>query len=155
MTAILHEVMSPPDVRMVVAKRRCDSSVTGVGYNVPEIPVVVIAGSAAAGKMRRAAEVRPWVSLLTVDDPRELSRAFAELAARGIARVSCIGGRTLASRLLDHQLVDDVFLTTSPREGGAPGTPIRSGPWRGRVLLRKRGTGTESGVVFEHVLPAY
>jgi hypothetical protein len=27
-------------------------------------------------------------------------------------------------------------------------------PWRGRVIVRKRGTGTEAGVTFEHVQPA-
>jgi riboflavin biosynthesis pyrimidine reductase len=103
--------------------------------------------------MREAIADRPWISLRTMADASDLSRAFAELGAHGTHRVSCIGGRTLASHLLERQLVDDVFLTTSPRPGGKPGTPISETPWRGRVLLRKNGTGAEAGVVVEHLLP--
>jgi riboflavin biosynthesis pyrimidine reductase len=34
--------------------------------------------------------------------------AFAELRQRRIAHISCIGGRTIATALLDAGLVDDV-----------------------------------------------
>jgi riboflavin biosynthesis pyrimidine reductase len=68
-----------------------------------------------------------------------------------IERLSCIGGRTLAGQLLDDGLVQDVYLTTGTKEGGEPGTPLYDKPLQGREVVRKRGTGPDAGVVFEHV----
>jgi hypothetical protein len=48
----------------------------------------------------------------------------------------------------------DVYLTTGVNAGGEPGTPLSSAPWRGRTVVRKRGTGVEQGVMFEHLLPS-
>lgn len=120
--------------------------------NVPGIPVIVLTVSGALRQMQAAADARPWITLLSADREDELPGAFRHLRARGISRISCVGGRTLASRLLEARLVDDVYLTTSARKGGAPGTPISFNPWRGRVVVRKLGTGVEAGVIFEHVL---
>jgi riboflavin biosynthesis pyrimidine reductase len=126
----------------------------GLLFNVPALRVVLLTLSRTAEQMQDAVTARPWISLLPMDRPDHLPRAFERLKAVGIARVSCIGGRTLASRLLDGRLVDEVYLTTAARAGGEPGTPLHPGPWRGRVMIRKRGTGPETGVLFEHVLPA-
>ena len=120
--------------------------------NVPEIPVILLTVPSAARQMQAATLMRPWITVLPMTGPDDLPRAFHQLRESGIARVSCVGGRTLASRLLEQQLVDDVYLTTGARPGGAPGTAISPTPWRGRVLLRKHGTGAEADVIFEHVL---
>jgi riboflavin biosynthesis pyrimidine reductase len=120
-------------------------------FNVPELRVVLITRDSAADRMRHAIAARPWVTLLSMDSPRDLHRAFAQLLSIGIGRISCIGGRTLAGHLLDAQLVDDVYLTTGMREGGEPGTPLYDRPWRGPMVVRKHGTGAEERVVFEHV----
>jgi len=123
-------------------------------FNVPEVPVVVLTVTGGAKEMQEAASVRPWITLLVMERADNLPQAFEQLRARGIATISCIGGRTLAGQLLAAQLVDDVYLTTAPRPGGVAGTPLCSRPWRGRVIARKRGTGSETGVVFEHIIPA-
>jgi hypothetical protein len=68
----------------------------------------------------------------------------------GIARISAIGGRTIARALLDAHLIHDLYLTTSPRPGGHPGTPLYDKPLDGRLVVRKSGTGPDAGVVFEH-----
>lgn len=122
-------------------------------FNVPEIPVLLLTVAPAARTMQAALAARPWVRALVMDDPAALPAAFAEMRSQGIARVSCIGGRTLARQLLDARLVDEVYLTTAARAGGEPGTPIHTKPWRGDVAVRKHGTGPETGIVFEHVLP--
>lgn len=122
-------------------------------FNVPELAVVLVTLGATADEMRAALERRPWISVVTVTAPQDLPHAFEQLRAMGIARISCIGGRTLAGHLLDAGLVEEVYLTTGTRQGGAPGTPMYAKPWRCRVLVRKHGTGPEAGVVFEHVLP--
>jgi riboflavin biosynthesis pyrimidine reductase len=122
-------------------------------FNVGEIPAVLLTTAQAMRGMEEAVRVRPWVTAILMNGAADLPRAFEQLRGTGITRVSCVGGRTLATGLLDADLVDDVYLTTAPQPGGEPGTPLSPRPWRGRVAVRKHGTGAEAGVVFEHVLP--
>jgi hypothetical protein len=35
--------------------------------------------------------------------------------------------------------------------GGEPGTPLDTTPVIGRTIVRKHGTGTDSGIIFEHL----
>jgi len=65
--------------------------------------------------------------------------------------LSCIGGRTLGAALLDAGLVQDVYLTTAATSGGEPGTPFYSRPLGTEEVVRKRGTGADDGVVFQHL----
>lgn len=123
-------------------------------FNLPDIRVVLLTVASAFERMHQAIRVRPWITLVRMDAPEDLPRAFEQLRSMGVARVSCIGGRTLAGHLLDARLIDDVYLTTGITAGGEPGTPLSSAPWRGRTVVRKRGTGVEHGVLFEHLLPS-
>jgi riboflavin biosynthesis pyrimidine reductase len=89
-----------------------------------------------------------------MEGPGDVQGTFERLRSLGIARISCVGGRTLAGHLLDAGLVDDVYLTTGRNTGGEPATPLSSASWRGRTVVRKVGTGVEHGVIFEHLLPS-
>ena len=120
-------------------------------FNVPEIPVVLMTVPHGWRAMRGALEARPWITPVVMEAPVSLGAAFARLRTMGISRISCIGGRTVARQLIELGLVDDVYLTCGNRAGGKPGTPLFSEPW-GRVCVRKRGTGVEDGVVFEHLV---
>lgn len=122
-------------------------------FNVAEIPSMLLTTADALRQMEQAIRRRPWISSIVMNGPGDLPHAFDRLRANGIARVSCVGGRTLAASLLDANLADDVYLTTAARAGGEPDTPLSPRPWRGSVVVRKHGTDAESGVVFEHVLP--
>ena len=53
--------------------------------------------------------------------------------------------------MLDAGLVQDVYLTTGTKDGGEPGTPFYDKPLHGREVVRKRGTGADEGVIFEHI----
>jgi hypothetical protein len=68
----------------------------------------------------------------------------------GVARLSAIGGRTIARAMIGAGLIEDLYLTTSPRPGGEPDTPLSPTPLTGTLVVRKIGTGLETGVVFEH-----
>lgn len=122
-------------------------------FNVPEIPAIVITSDSGAAACRAAASARPWLHLVetgpSVDLRLALDRLFVD---HGIRVVSTVGGRTMATAMIDAGLVSDVYLTTSPVQGGEAGTPFYAG---GRVpmapVLRKRGRGQESGVIFQHL----
>lgn len=77
---------------------------------------------------------------------------YAErLFALGIRRISAVGGRRLATGLIDSRLVSDLYLTTSPIESGNPATPMYegAGPLLCDLVIRKRSSG---GIIFEHFI---
>jgi riboflavin biosynthesis pyrimidine reductase len=123
----------------------------GILFNVPEIPVVVITVGPVAALLQNAIAARPWITPVVMERASDLGIAFDQLRRLGIDRISCVGGRRIAAQLIDAGLVQDLYLTTSPISGGEPHTPIHPGPLDGRVLLRKFGTGAETGVTFEHM----
>ena len=120
-------------------------------FNVPEISVIVLTLASGARGMRDEAALRPWVRVLEMAAPGALPGAFRALRAFGIERVSAVGGRHLATQLIDADLVQDVYLTTSPTPGGEPGTPMFPRALQARSLVRKRGTGADRGVIFDHL----
>jgi riboflavin biosynthesis pyrimidine reductase len=121
-------------------------------FNVPELPVILITVAGCAARFQRAIRRRPWITEVVMSSPHEIERAFARLRELGVKRLSCIGGRRLAGTLLDAKLVDESYLTTAPRPGGEPHTPLSPAAHDGRVVVRKRGTGADAGVVFEHIV---
>ena len=121
-------------------------------FNVPEVGVVLLTLERAARSIEDPLRARPWITVVRMQTPEDLLAAFEQLRLAHIERISCDGGRTLARALLEARLVDDVYLTTAPRAGGEPGTPLHVRPWRGAVIVRKYGTGVETGVVFEHIV---
>ena len=120
--------------------------------NVPEVDAVVLTIASGMRLMEGALRERPWVRPVVMDAADHLGRAFDLLRGMGTTRLSCVGGRSLAAHLLAADLVDDVYLTTAPQTGGTPGTPLFQRPWNGRAIVRKYGTGADTGVVFEHLV---
>ena len=77
-----------------------------------------------ADAMRDSLAARPWITPIVMDAAHDLPAAFRQLRQLGVPRLSCIGGRTLASQLIEAGLIQDVYLTTSARSGGEPDTPF-------------------------------
>jgi len=123
----------------------------GLLFNVPELRVVVLTVAACPAQMMTALADRPWITTVVMAAPEDLASAFRRLRELGIARISCVGGRTLAAQLLDAGLIDDLYLTTSAKSAGEPNTPLYSKPLDGRVVVRKRGTRADEGVTFEQI----
>src|SRR5215218_9185032 len=113
-------------------------------FNVPDIPVVVITSHAGADMYRSAVRSRPWIEIVATGPAIDLPGALHRLSAtRGIHVVSAVGGRTTATALVDAGLVSDIYLTTSPRRGGVPGTPFYArGALEMQTVVRKRGRGS-------------
>ena len=122
----------------------------GLIFNVPEIPVLLLTVPTCTDLMLTQLADRPWITPVVMPSSHDLPHALREIRQRGIARISCIGGRSLARQLLDTKLVSDVYLTTSAKEGGEPNTPLSEKPIGGELVVRKHGTGEDRGVVFEH-----
>lgn len=123
-------------------------------FNAPEVPVFILTTAAGADAVRPHVEPRPWITVLAAPESTHLVESLKALRAdHGIRRISCIGGRTLATELIDAGLVQDLYLTRSPVPGGEPGTPFYTGrrPLRTTLVVRKGGRGDETGVVFEHL----
>ncbi len=120
-------------------------------FNVPDLRVVLLTLPSWVALMHEALAARPWITPVVLETPDDLRPAFSQLRALGIQRISCIGGRTVAAHLLDAGLIDDVYLTTSAKDGGQPNTPLSPKALAGDVVVRKHGTGAEAGVRFEQI----
>jgi len=134
----------------IVATRHGVDLDRGMLFNTPELPVILLTESAGAARMAAGLAPRPWIRAIVSTGGADLVRAFADVRAAGIRRISCVGGRTFASDLLALRLVDDVYLTTSARDGGEPDTPLPTAAFDGDLVVRKHGTGEDAGVTFEH-----
>jgi riboflavin biosynthesis pyrimidine reductase len=122
-------------------------------FNVPEVPVFVLAGERCRIRQGAALATRPWVTVVPFE-PRDLRRALASLGVRhGIGRISVVGGRRVATSLIDAGLVQDLCLTTTPDAGGEPDTPFYTGtrPPALDVIVRKQSRAARP-MLFEQFL---
>jgi riboflavin biosynthesis pyrimidine reductase len=141
----------PRHPTQIVATLRGVPIDSGLMFNVPALRVIILTLPSVAASMRDALAMRPWVTPLPMRSPSDLPAAFEDLRRVGLATISCIGGRMLARQLIDAGLVRDLYLTTSAKDGGEPDTPVYPKPLAGELVVRKRGTGPDEGVVFEHL----
>ena len=125
---------------------------SGLMFATPELRTWVLAPTAAAAKLRPRIDGRDWIRIVDGGQPFSFTTALAELRSSGLHTISAIGGRRTARGLFDDGLVGDLYLTTSPRRGGEPNTPLFDGaPPALERVLEKRGEGDERGVRFEHL----
>jgi riboflavin biosynthesis pyrimidine reductase len=137
-------------IQMIATLRGVEFDSTLI-FNVPDLRVVLLTVPLYVDAFHHALAQRPWITPVVMDDPNDLRGAFERFRALGIERISCVGGRTIARQLIDAGLVQDLYLTTSPKDGGEPNTPLYPKPFKGRTIVRKHGTGEDTGVVFEHL----
>lgn len=126
-------------------------SLDGLLFNEPSLRVIVITVAGCPDLMMTALVDRPWISTIVMPDADDLVFAFRRLRALGIARISCVGGRTLARQLIDAGLIEDLYLTTSAKSAGEPNTPLYDSALAATEIVRKHGTGPDAGVRFQHL----
>ena len=123
----------------------------GLMFTTPELRVWLIAPTPTARALRDRLVTRPWIEVLDAGDPPVLAAPLRQLRERGIDIISAVGGRRVATSLIDEGLVQDLYLTTSPIDAGEPNTPFHlGGPLPMARVLEKEGRGDEQGVRFEH-----
>ncbi len=123
-------------------------------FNVPEVPVFLLAGNICRDRWATRLGERPWITVISIE-PHGLRGALSHLRAHhGIRRISAIGGRTTASNLVDAGLVQDLCLTTSPLSGGKPDTPFYTGrqTLSFATIVKKREVGTPEPISFAHLV---
>lgn len=121
-------------------------------FNVPEVPVFLILGEQGLQRWARRVADRPWITTVPLSSG-DLGETFRRLRREhGLSRISVVGGRTVASALLDAGLAQDLCLTTSAVDGGKPGTPFYAGsePPKLEPVVRKEGGGNRFHIRFEH-----
>src|SRR6185295_7926021 len=136
--------------QVVVISRSSLHVETALMFQEPELPVFLVTTSDAAASLRLQVETRPWIGVIDGGQPLSMRTALRELRTRGIETMSAIGGRTTARALLREGVVNDLYLTTSPKSGGEPNTPLLEAPLDAPAVVIKEGTGPESGVRFAH-----
>ena len=120
-------------------------------FNVPDLRVILITVAAVLDTMTGALRERPWIEPMVMESAADLPDVLRQVRRAGVRRISCVGGRTLARALIDMALIQDLFLTTGRNNGGEPGTSLYPRALSGDVVVRKLGTGADTGVVFEHL----
>jgi riboflavin biosynthesis pyrimidine reductase len=136
--------------QVVVCGRTSPHLETALMFQMPELPVFLLAASDRVEALSRDAAGRPWIDVIDSGQPLSMRTAMRALRARGIETVSAVGGRTTARALLREGVIDDLYLTTSARSGGEPDTPLFEKPISAPIVLVKEGTGPEEGVQFVH-----
>jgi riboflavin biosynthesis pyrimidine reductase len=95
-------------------------------YNVPEVPVIVIAGDECRQRCGNLFRDRSWITVIPFAG--NWTDVLATLCRdHGIGRISAIGGRKTATSLIDAGVVQDICLTKTQSTAGEPNTPYYTG----------------------------
>jgi len=152
--ALRKDLGLPRHPAQIVVSRSGRVDFTSLLFNVPDVPVFVIGGALGLEQHASALRDRPWIRPIVVNGDT-LRPAIDRLRVEhGIRRISAVGGRFTATRLVDDGLAHDIYLTTGPRGGGVPDTPWYSGAVLPPVSVTTRKEWTDAGsrIVFEHIL---
>jgi riboflavin biosynthesis pyrimidine reductase len=121
-------------------------------FSLPHLRVFVLAGEQCVDTCAGHIPQRPWITVMPTKG--NVRGALARLRREhGIARISCVGGRTAATSLVDAGLVQDIYLTTSAVDAGEPATPWYVGArWpQLDLIVRKREDAGRNPILFEHL----
>jgi len=123
-------------------------------FHEPSLQIIVVTRTSLVATAQARLRGSPWVEVMGAGDPLDLRLALTQLRARGVAVVSTVGGRRIASSLLDAGLVTDLYITVREPGSAASALSFYSGPpLVRRRLLSKAGRGSEGAIRFEHLVP--
>lgn len=138
--------------QIVVSRRGRINIEESLLFNVPDVPVFLIITTEGLRPLEKTLADRPWITVVPLTSG-DLSEAFRRLRSdHGMTRISVVGGRTLATSLIDEGLIQDLCLTTSAFDGGQPNTPFYAGNRSPtlELIVHKRGTEPSATMTFEH-----
>ena len=150
--SLRRELGLPRHPAQIVISREGRVDLDSLLFNVPDVPVFLIAGDRIRDRLETALRERSWVTLVPLAAEGPAASLSDLRTAHHLSRISVVGGRTTASSLIDARLIQDLHLTTTAREGGQPNTPFYTGRQHLELdpIVRKQGAG-DSPILFEHV----
>jgi dihydrofolate reductase len=126
---------------------------TCVLFSEPTLRVIVVTARRSVKTVESKVGRRPWIRVLDAGEPLSLRRALLTLRQDGIAVVSALGGRRVASTLLAEGLVTDLYLTSSDVDQAEPSRDIHDGPpVLQRRVVAKVGRRGDARARFEHLV---
>ena len=152
LVALRHALGLPRHPAQVVISKHGHLDFDALLFNVPGVPVFLLAGDSVIADRREWLQARPWIRPVSLVDD-DLRGALDHLRVScGIRRMSAIGGPVTASRLADAGVVQDLYLTTTSHDGGEPGTPwyVGANPPLLELVTRKEWSDRGLVVAFEH-----
>ena len=144
----------PRHPAQIVISRHGQFDFDALLFSVPELRVFVIGAVEYMTGHASILRARPWIRHVPLE-AGDLRQAIHRLREEeGIRRISAIGGRSTATHLVDADLCQDLYLTTTSQDGGEPDTPWYSGinAPPSRVITRKEWIDGDSPIRFEHIL---
>ena len=153
LVSLRHDLGLPRHPAQIVVSNEGRIDLDSKMFNEPEVPVFMLAGPGCRTKHAGEFSRRPWITVVPTD-ASGLTGAIARLRAEhGLERISAVGGRTIATALIDQRLVQDLYLTTSAIDGGEPDTPFYCGQQSPMfsTVVRKIETGTAEPITVEHL----
>jgi riboflavin biosynthesis pyrimidine reductase len=153
LVSLRHELGLPRHPAQIVVSNDGRIDLDSMVFNEPGVPVFMLAGAGCRTKHAAEFSRRPWITVVPLG-AGVLSGAMARLRAEhGIERISAVGGRTIATALIDQRLAQDLYLTTSAIDGGEPNTPFYCGRQSPKysTVIRKTETGTDQPITVEHL----
>ena len=122
-------------------------------FNEPSLRVVIVTARMSVPALEATLRDRPWIRVLDAGEPLSLRTALMQLRKEGLAVISALGGRRVASTLLGDGLVTDLYLTGSDDDGMRPSRDIHDGPpVLHRRVLAKQGHHGSPRARFEHLV---
>jgi riboflavin biosynthesis pyrimidine reductase len=150
--ALRQEIGLPRHPAQVVVSRRGHINLeASLLFNVPAVSVFLMSDEDALRPHQRALADRPWITVVPLAND-DLADGLRRLRREhGLARISVVGGRTVATSLVDAGVIQDLCLTTSAHDGGQPNTPYYTGHRAPALepIVRKQGAAP-SAIIFEH-----
>ena len=150
--ALRRDLGLPRYPAQIVMSEEGHIDLSGRLYSQPHIPVFLLAGARCVEKHSRDVRERPWITMIPTNG--DLRATLTRLRQEhGMARISCVGGRTVATTLVDAGLVQDIYLTTSTIDAGEPNTPWYAGkrPPHLDTIVRKREDVADGPILVEHL----
>jgi riboflavin biosynthesis pyrimidine reductase len=122
-------------------------------FSEPSLRVVIVTAHRSVDAVETRVQDKPWIRVLDAGQPLSLRKALMTLRQEGLAVISALGGRRVASTLLAEGLVTDLYLTGSDDDGITPSRDIHDGPpVLHRRVLAKLGHHGPPRARFEHLV---
>ena len=151
LAALRRDLAMPPHPAQIVVSETGNIDLSSRVFSTPDVPVYLLAGRECIRKKGADLRDREWITIVPIETG--LADALIHLRRdHGVSRISAVGGRALATSLVDAGVVQDLYLTTSSVDAGEPNTPWYTGSdWPSlELIVSKREDVARAPIRFEH-----